>query len=129
MVYFMQMSAITLQLPDELAERLRKHEERLPEILELGLRELNADPQSGFEGATEVLGFLAGLPSSEDTLKLRPSERFHRQVQELLKKSHAGTLSAEEEKDWERYEFLEHLVRMAKATACLKLGGKTDADG
>ncbi|SPF49013.1 hypothetical protein SBA4_400015 [Candidatus Sulfopaludibacter sp. SbA4] len=37
----MQMPAITLQLSDELAERLRRHEERLPEILELGLRELN----------------------------------------------------------------------------------------
>ena len=121
MVYFVQMSAITVQLPDELAERLRKHEERLPEILELGLRELNADPESGFEG-------LAGLPSPEDTLKLRPSERFGRQVQELLEKSRAGALTAQEENDWERYEFLEHLVRMAKATACLKLGTKTDAD-
>ena len=69
----MQMSAITLQLPDELAERLRKHEERLPEILELGLRELDADPQSGFEGTTEVLEFLAVLPNPEDILKLRPS--------------------------------------------------------
>ena len=128
MVYFMQMSAITLQLPDDLAERLRKHEERLPEILELGLRELNADPQSGFEGTTEVLEFLAGLPSPEDILKLRPSERLHAQVQELLDKSRSGTLSAKEEKDWERYEFLEHLVRMAKATACLKLGVKSDAD-
>ncbi len=121
MVYFVQMSAITVQLPDELAERLRKHEERLPEILELGLRELNADPESGFDG-------LAGLPSPEDTLKLRPSERFGRQVQELLEKSRAGALTAQEENDWERYEFLEHLVRMAKATACLKLGTKTDAD-
>src|SRR6266566_4397368 len=121
MVYFVHMSAITVQLPDELAECLRKHEERLPEILELGLRELNADPESGFEG-------LAGLPSPEDTLKLRPSERFGRQVQELLEKSRAGALTAQEENDWERYEFLEHLVRMAKATACLKLGTKTDAD-
>ncbi len=122
------MSAITLQLPDELAERLRKHEERLPEILELGLRELNADPQSGFEGTTEVLEFLAGLPSPEDILKLRPSERLRRQVQELLEKSRAGALSAQEENDWERYEFLEHLVRIAKAKACLKLGSKSDAD-
>ena len=125
---FMQMSAITLQLPEELAERLRKYEERLPEILELGLRELNADPQSGFEGTTEVLEFLAGLPSPEDILKLRPSERLRRQVQELLEKSRAGALSAQEENDWERYEFLEHLVRIAKVTACLKLGIKSDAD-
>jgi hypothetical protein len=125
----MQMSAITLQLPDELAERLRKHEERLPEILELGLRELNADPQSGFEGTAEVLEFLAGLPSPEDILKLRPSERLQGQVQALLEKSRSGPLSPQEEKDWERYEFLEHLVRLAKAAACLRLGTKSEVDG
>ena len=58
-----EMSAITLKLPDELAERLRRHEKRLPEILELGLRELDADSQRGFEGAAEVLEVLAGLPT------------------------------------------------------------------
>ena len=62
MLYSSQMSAITLELPDDLAKRLRVHEARLPEILELGLRELNAERQSGFEGAAEVLEFLAGLP-------------------------------------------------------------------
>ena len=35
---------------------------------------------------------------------------------------------AEEEQNWERYEFLEHLVRMAKSKACLKLGIKTGSD-
>jgi hypothetical protein len=116
------MSAITLQLPPELVERLRKHEERLPEILELGLRELNAETQLGFEGAAEVLEFLAGLPRPEDILNLKPSDRLQRQVKELLDKNRAGTLSSQEERDWERYEFLEHLVRMAKAQACLRLG-------
>ena len=53
MLYFWQMSAITLKVPDELAERLRSQQERLPEILELGLRELNAETQSGFEGAAQ----------------------------------------------------------------------------
>ena len=57
MIYSIQMPAITLQLPDELVERLRRHEGRLPEILELGLRELNVDA-SCFEGAAEVLEFL-----------------------------------------------------------------------
>jgi hypothetical protein len=121
-LYSVQMSAITLMLPDELAERLRNYEERLPEILELGLRELNADWQRGFEGAAEVLEFLAGLPSPEEILTLRPSERFERHVRKLLEKSREGPLNPQEEEEWERYEFLEHLVRMAKTRACMKLG-------
>lgn len=128
MVYFERMSAITLQLPDELAERLRKHEEHLPEILELGLRELIAERQSGFEGATEVLEFLASLPSPREILSLRPSDRLQSQIQDLLEKSRAGTLSYREEQDWERYEFLEHLVRMAKAKAHQKLGSPIETD-
>src|SRR5258707_522488 len=119
MLYSVQMAAITLKLPDDLAERLRNYEERLPEILELGLRELSADSQQGFEGAAEVLEFLAGLPSPEEILTLRPSERFDRRVRELLEKS---PLNPQEDQEWERYEFLEHLVRMAKTRACLKLG-------
>jgi len=121
MVYCLQMAAITLQVPDDLVERLRKHEQRLPEILELGLRQVNAEAQSGFEGATEVLEFLAGLPSPEEILNFKPSDRLQHQVTGLLEKNRSGTLSPQEELEWERYEFLEHLVRMAKSRARLKL--------
>jgi hypothetical protein len=43
------MSAITLDLPDDLVERLRAAADRLPRILELGLRELDASshPETG----------------------------------------------------------------------------------
>lgn len=122
--YSDQMSAITLQVPDELAERLRNHEDRLPEILELGLRQLHAEAQQGFEGAAEVLEFLAGLPSPEDILQLRPSERLAHRLTQLLEKNRSGKLDSHEEEEWENYQFLEHLVRMAKAQACLKLGRK-----
>jgi hypothetical protein len=118
------MSAITLKLPDDLAERLRNHENRLPEILERGLRELQAEAQGRFEGAAEVLEFLAGLPGPEEILKLRPSERFARRVEHLLEKNRSGELNAQEAEEWENYEFLEHLVRMAKAKACLILNPK-----
>jgi hypothetical protein len=122
------MTAITLKLPHDLADRLRNYEERLPEILELGLRELSADSQQGFEGAREVLEFLAGLPSPQEILTLRPSERFERHVRELLEKNRKGSLNPQEEEEWERYEFLEHLVRMAKTRACLKLGIASGSD-
>lgn len=85
-------------------------------ILELGLREWNAETQGGFEGAAETLEFLAGLPTPEEILALRPSERLHRRVQELLERSREGKLQPHEEEEWERYQFLEHLVRMAKAS-------------
>src|ERR1022692_426596 len=99
-LYFKQMSAITLELPDYLVERLRKHEERLPEILELGLRELHADIPDGFEGTTEVLEFLASLPSPQEILGLKPSERLRAEVLSLLEKSQAGTLCDEDERRW-----------------------------
>lgn len=115
------MSAITLQLSDELAERLRGHEDRLPEILERGLREMRADAQLGFEGAADILEVLAGLPSPEEILQLRPSEQLARRVEQLLERSRAGELDSREQEEWENYEFLEHLVRIAKAKAQAKL--------
>jgi hypothetical protein len=122
MLYSFQMSAITLQLPEELAQRLRSYEQRLPEILELGLREFNAEAQAGFEGAAAVLELLADLPGPEEILRLRPSEGLQRRVHYLLEKNRVGCLDSREEEEWEHYQFLEHLVRMAKAKACLKLG-------
>jgi len=116
------MSPITLLVPKDLAERLHVRQERLSEILELGLRELNAAALAGFEGAAEVFEFLASLPSPEEILELRPSERLRKRGHELLEKSRAGELTAHEKEEWERYEYLEHLVRTAKAKACLKLG-------
>jgi len=93
-------------------------------LLELGLRELYAEGQSRFDGAAEVLEFLASLPDPAEILKLRPSERFARRVEQLLEKNRANKLTPQEEEEWENYQFLEHLVRMAKANASLKLGPK-----
>jgi hypothetical protein len=122
------MSAVTLNLPDNLAERLRNQQDRLPEILELGLRELSAGSQHSFEGAAQVLEFLAGLPTPEEILNLRPSERLNRRVQELLEKSRTNGLDEREEEEWERYQFLEHLVRIAKTKAYMKLGTRPGSD-
>ncbi len=118
------MSPITLEISDELAQRLRPVADRLPRILELGLRELNAIAQPGFQGAAEVLEFLAGLPGPEEILQLRPSDGLQARVKALLEKSRSTGLTAAEEQEWEQYEFLEHLVRVAKSKALLKIGAK-----
>ena len=122
MLYSLQMSAFTLTVPDELAERLRNREDRLPQILELGLRELDAEAQGRFEGAAEVLEFLAGLPTPEEILNFRPPELLARRVTRLIEKHRAGALTSREEEEWENFSFLEHLVRVAKTKAYLKLG-------
>src|SRR5580704_1119943 len=115
------MASITLSLPDDLASQVRAQQEQLPKILELGLRELNAGGQFGFEGAADVLELLAALPTPEEILNLRPSARLSARVAELVEKSRAGEMTALDEEEWERYEYLEHLARMAKAAAQQKI--------
>jgi hypothetical protein len=112
---------LTLQVPDELADRLRSHEEDLPQILEMGLRELSAGDETGFKGIGEILETLAGLPTPEEVLALKASPTLQRRVNALLEKNREQGLTAEEEREWARYEYMEHLVRMAKAQAKAKL--------
>ena len=91
------MTQITLNLPDDLISRLSSVKEQIPHIIELGLRELNATSQIGFKGSAEILEFLASLPTSEEIIALRPNNIL------------------------QQHQYLEHLVRMAKAKAFLKL--------
>lgn len=69
------MTPVTLELPDELAEQIKPVAERQPQILALGLCELNASSQPGIQGTSEVLEFLTGLPTPEDILALQPAIR------------------------------------------------------
>jgi len=77
---------IQIEVPDELALRLSSLQDQLPQILELGLREWKADGQSGFSGLSEVLEFLANIPSPEEILALKPSEALQQYISDLLEK-------------------------------------------
>ncbi len=112
---------ITLTVPEELALRVRPFEKELPQILELGMQAWNARGESGFSGLTDVLETLASLPAPEEVLALRPSPVLQGRIDELLEKNQGGGLSAEEQRVWEQYRYVEHLVRLAKARAALKL--------
>ena len=112
---------ITVDVPDDLALRLTPLKDELPQILELGLRELYAANQSGYVGAAEVLEFLAELPTPEEIIALRPSDTLRNQINSLLEKNRSEGLSSAEEQLWEQYQYLEHLVRIAKAEALLRL--------
>jgi hypothetical protein len=107
---------VTLTIPDDLATRLRAVKDRLPEILELGLREWLSNPP-GYAGLADVLETLARLPSPEEVVALRPSAQLQARIEILIDKMRADDLSADERKEWEHYEYIEHLVRMAKVQA------------
>ena len=111
---------ITMDIPDDLAARLRDREDHT-EIIELGLRKIDANTHSTFEDASDILEKLIALPSAEEIIKLRPSDRLQKRIDALLKKNRTEGLEPEEEREWTHYEYLEHLVRLAKANAALKL--------
>lgn len=115
------MQTLTVDVPDDLALRLQGNEERLPRILELGLRQFQAQSQSEFSGAAEVLELLASLPSPDVILGIRPATEFQSRIDALLEKNRNEGLNAEENAEWESYMYLEHLVRMAKARALVQL--------
>lgn len=112
---------VTVELPDDIAVQLMSLQDELPEILALGLLQVRANPSTGFSGLSEVLEVLARLPSPQEILALRLSDSAQSQVEFLLEKNRTGGLNALEQRLWQQYEFIEHLVRMAKAQALLKL--------
>ena len=118
------MSTITLEVSDDLAERIQRNMDRLPVILNEGLKQLEDDARSGYNGAAEILEFFSKLPSLEEILDLHASSAFQKRIDFLLEKNRETGLSPDEKEEWQRYSRVEHLVRMAKARAYGKLHPK-----
>jgi hypothetical protein len=112
---------ITLTVPEDLARRLQSVQNELPQILELGIRAWNTRREAGFSGLPDILEALAALPTPEEVLALRPSADLQAQIEELLEKSRNGSLSPEDQRAGEQYQYVEHLVRLAKMRAAAKL--------
>jgi hypothetical protein len=114
---------VSITLPDDLAGQLQRYQDDLPQIIALGLREWNARQEPGFTSLNGVLETLATLPGPDEVLALRPSAEAQARIDELLEKSKTAGLSPAEQREWEQFQFAEHLVRLAKTRAMLKLKG------
>jgi hypothetical protein len=112
---------ITVTITDELAKKLQPYEAQFPEILELGIREWCARGELGYNGVGDVLQKLAALPSPEEVLALRPTPPLQERIDALLEKNRTAGLTPEDQREWEQFRLLEHLVRLAKANAARKL--------
>jgi len=118
------MMEITVQVPDALGQRLRRYQERLPEVLERGLREVADEGTGAFQDESGVLEVLVSEPAPDQVLALHPSAQLQARVADLLDLSKRGELSPADEAELGRYLAVEHLVRLAKAHAHKRLAAR-----
>ncbi len=110
---------ITIQVPDVLEQQIRSVQDRLPEVLERGLQDMlheEETPQPVQDEET-ILDMLTSQPSPEHVLAIAPSPALQARVNTLLQRSKDERLTRQEERELDRYLYLEHLVRLAKAQA------------
>jgi len=112
------MIELTLQIPNDLALRLRPVQDRMTEIIELGLREITPTQYGLYN---EVIEFLASGPTSQSIVAFRPSSDALERVSELLDKNRAGALTPDDQAELDQYERLDHLIALVKARARQRL--------
>jgi len=112
---------MTIQVPRTLEQQLERFLQYLPEILERGLREVMAEQSGTFQDENAIIELLTSRPTPEQVLSLQPSPQLQARVSELLMRNKTVNLSPQEGAELERYLFLEHIVRLAKAHAYQQL--------
>ena len=112
---------VTLDLPDEYSAYLPTKETEVAEVLAAGLRCWRGRKTREIHELEEVLETLAGLPSAEEVLALHPSVQLSERTTALLAKNRGEGLTEDETAEWEAIMRVEHLVRIAKAKAMMRL--------
>ncbi|MBF2018311.1 MAG: hypothetical protein IGS23_24560 [Rivularia sp. T60_A2020_040] len=121
------MAELTIQIPDELAQRLQPLQNRLPELLWrlLDFENLPSVSQSKLKTETtdipavyqEVLDFLIKRPTPEEIIAFKVSPLAQKRLEELLGKNRSATLTSMELAELDVYEQLEHMMILLKARA------------
>jgi hypothetical protein len=121
------MAELTIQISDELAQRLEPLQNRLPELLWQLLDVTNSSTTSQpiVETRTtdipavyqEVLDFLIKRPTPDEIITFKVSAPAQKRLSELLEKNRSATLSSMELAELDVYEQLEHMMILLKARA------------
>lgn len=106
------MASLTLQIPEQLAQRLQPAAPWLSTILELTL--LGCRTQAAATVA-EIIQFLLKAPTTTELLTFQISETAQTRLQRLLALNQAGLLSEQEQKELAELEQIEHIIVMLKA--------------
>ena len=121
------MAELTLNVPDELMQRLQPLQDRLPALLTLLVEVISSQAEGTLlsEGHgtetlpayAEVLDFLLTRPTPYDILTFKVSDAAQARLRLLLDKNREEALSTTEEAELDIYEQLEHLMILLKAKA------------
>ena len=71
----------------------------------------------GTKSYEEIIDFIAAGTTPETVIAFRPSLAVQQRVAELIERSKAGSISADDKSELEDYLQLEHIMIMAKARA------------
>jgi hypothetical protein len=105
------VAKITLEIPDELSEKLAEVGDRLPELLALSLQQ----PPLPARIYQYILNFVTNYPTPEAIMNFRPTEEMQQRLQTLLTRNLTGQLTSLESQELDEYERIEHLIIMLKA--------------
>ena len=121
------MAELTLQIPDELAQRLEPLQNRLSEllwqILEIANLSTHIEPEVKVNLTDipvvyqEILDFLIQRPTAEQIVAFKVSSQAQIRLQILLEKNCEATLTPMELAELDVYEQLEHFMILLKARA------------
>jgi hypothetical protein len=106
------MPSLTLDLSEQLQDRVKPFSRWLPAILEVSLLNLKSPAH---QAASDFIEFLVSNPSEHSVGTYRLAEGTQGRVEQLLEKNRQGTLSEDETKELDDYFKLEHVVRVMKA--------------
>ena len=121
------MAELTIQVSDELAQRLEPLQNRLPELLWQLLDVANLPTSISKTVQTEptdiplvyqeVLDFLIKRPTPEEIIAFKVSSQAQSRLEELLERNRSATLNSMELAELDVYEQLEHMMILLKARA------------
>lgn len=128
------MAELTIQVPDELAQRLEPFRDRLPELLTRVVETILpstsssdllpsvANPTDAPIAYAEVLDFLITRPTPQKIVAFKVSAEAQERIRTLLDKNREGTLTEIETAELDLYEQLEHMMILLKAKAHALIG-------
>jgi hypothetical protein len=123
------MAELTIQVPDELAQRLEPYRNRLPELLTRAVENILpstsstdllpsvANPTDAPVAYGEVLDFLVTRPTPQEIVAFKVSAEAQERIRTLLDKNRDGRLTETETAELDLYEQLEHMMILLKAKA------------
>ena len=123
------MAELTIQVPDELAQRLEPYRNRLPELLIRAVENILpstsstdllpsvANPTDAPVAYAEVLDFLVTRPTPQEIVAFKVSAEAQERIRTLLDKNRDGRLTETETAELDLYEQLEHMMILLKAKA------------